>query len=46
MMAKEGAEVTITSRKMARAEQACKDIKTSFDVDATAVEAADNKLLL
>jgi methylenetetrahydrofolate/methylenetetrahydromethanopterin dehydrogenase (NADP+) len=42
MMAKEGADVTITSRKLAHAEQACKDIKTSFDIDATAVEAADN----
>ncbi len=42
MMAKEGAEVTITSRQMARAEQACKNIKASFDVDATPVEAFDN----
>ncbi|MCH8977302.1 MAG: methylenetetrahydrofolate dehydrogenase, partial [Proteobacteria bacterium] len=42
MMAKEGAEVTITSRKMARAEQACKNIKASFDVDATPIEATDN----
>lgn len=42
MMAKEGAHVTITSRKMARAEQACSDIKASFGVEATPVEAADN----
>lgn len=42
MMAKEGADVIITSRKMARAIQACKDIKASFDVDATPVEAVDN----
>jgi hypothetical protein len=42
MMAKEGADVTITSRKLANAEQACKDVKASFNVDATAVEAADN----
>jgi len=42
MMAKEGAEVTITSREMARAEQACKNIKASFGVDAAPVEAIDN----
>ncbi|MFB3100643.1 MAG: NADP-dependent methylenetetrahydromethanopterin/methylenetetrahydrofolate dehydrogenase [Gammaproteobacteria bacterium] len=42
MMAKEGAEVTITSRKMARAEQACKNIKASFGVDAAPVGAFDN----
>ncbi len=42
MMAKEGAQVTITSREMARAEQACSDIKASFGVTATPVEAASN----
>jgi len=42
MMAKEGAEVTITSREMARAEQACKNVKASYGVDATPVEAFDN----
>lgn len=42
MMAREGADVTITSRYMAHAEEACKNIKASFDVDATPVEAANN----
>jgi len=42
MLAGEGADVTITSRKMARAKRACEDIKNSFDVDVTPVEATDN----
>lgn len=42
MMTKEGADVTITSREIARAEQACKDIKTSFGADAIPVRATDN----
>ena len=42
MMAREGADITITSRKLANAQQACKDVKINFDVDTTAVEAADN----
>ncbi len=42
MLAKEGAQVSITSRQLARAEQACKDIKERFNVDITPVAAADN----
>ncbi len=42
MLAKEGAQVTITSRQEARAKQACEDMKNSFDVDILGVEAADN----
>ena len=42
MLAKEGAsEVIISSRQMARAEQACADMKESFNVDITPAEAAD-----
>ncbi len=42
MLAKEGAsEVTISSRQMSRAEKACADMKNSFDVDITPVEAVD-----
>ena len=42
MLAKEGAsEVVISSRELARAEQACADMKESFDVDITPAEAAD-----
>lgn len=42
MLANEGASVSLTSRQMARAGQACKDIKERFNVDITPVEAADN----
>ncbi len=42
MLAKEGAQVTITSRQEARAKQACEDMKSSFDVDIEGVEANDN----
>lgn len=42
MLSKEGAsEVIISSRQMVRAEQACSDMKESFDVDITPAEAAD-----
>ncbi|MCZ6804827.1 MAG: NADP-dependent methylenetetrahydromethanopterin/methylenetetrahydrofolate dehydrogenase [Proteobacteria bacterium] len=42
MLAKEGAnKVIISSRQMSRAEQACADIKNSFDVDITPAEAAN-----
>ena len=42
MMASEGAQVALTSRQMARAEKACKDIKDRFGVDVEPVEAFDN----
>ena len=42
MMAREGAQVALTSRQMKRAEQACKDIKERFGVDITPVEAPGN----
>lgn len=42
MLAKEGAsEVVITSRKIKRSEQACADMKNSFDVDIVPAEGAD-----
>jgi methylenetetrahydrofolate/methylenetetrahydromethanopterin dehydrogenase (NADP+) len=42
MLAKEGATVAVTSRKMALATKACDAIKTRFGVDLIPVEAADN----
>lgn len=42
MLAKEGALVSITSRKMEHALKACNDMKARFGVDLTPVEAADN----
>lgn len=42
MMASEGAQVALTSRQKARAEQACKDIKDRFSVDVEPIEATDN----
>ncbi|MDD5276174.1 MAG: NADP-dependent methylenetetrahydromethanopterin/methylenetetrahydrofolate dehydrogenase [Methylovulum sp.] len=42
MLAKEGADVSLTARTMARAAQACADIKTRFGVNITPVEAFDN----
>jgi methylenetetrahydrofolate/methylenetetrahydromethanopterin dehydrogenase (NADP+) len=42
MLAKEGAAVTITSRKLEQAIKACDAIKTRFDVDLIPIEAADN----
>ncbi|MDX1519022.1 MAG: hypothetical protein R3318_02785 [Gammaproteobacteria bacterium] len=43
MMAREGGQVTLTSRNMDRAKQACSDIKDSFDVDIEPVEAVDHE---
>jgi hypothetical protein len=40
MFAQEGAEVTITSRKLANATIACTNMKKRFNVELTAVEAA------
>jgi methylenetetrahydrofolate/methylenetetrahydromethanopterin dehydrogenase (NADP+) len=42
MLAKEGATVTITSRKLEQAVKVCASMKTRFDVDLTPLEAADN----
>lgn len=42
MLASEGAQVSLTSRQMSRAEQACKDVKERFKVDITPVAAVDN----
>ena len=42
MLAKEGAVVSITSRKMEHAIKACNDMKARFGVDLTPVEAVDN----
>jgi hypothetical protein len=43
MLAREGAaEVYITSRQLARAEQACRDMKARFGVELIPVEAVDN----
>jgi hypothetical protein len=42
MLAQEGAEVSLTARKMARAAQACADMKERFGVDIMPVEAVDN----
>ncbi len=43
MLAKEGAEVSLTARKMERAVQACANMKVRFGVDLTPVEALDNE---
>ncbi|OGT34731.1 MAG: methylenetetrahydrofolate dehydrogenase [Gammaproteobacteria bacterium RBG_16_51_14] len=42
MLAREGAEVALTSRQLKRAGQACMDMKNSFGVDLEPMEAADN----
>ena len=42
MFAQEGAEVSITSRHIFGAEEACFNMKERFGVDLTAVEASDN----
>jgi hypothetical protein len=42
MLAKEGAQVSITSRKKERAEAACQLIKERFAVEVKALEAIDN----
>ena len=41
MLAKEGAEVILTSRDATRGAEVCKDIKTRFNVDLRAVGAPD-----
>ncbi|MDP2902231.1 MAG: NADP-dependent methylenetetrahydromethanopterin/methylenetetrahydrofolate dehydrogenase [Methylovulum sp.] len=43
MLAKEGAEVSLTARKMERAVQACANMKARFSVELTPVEALDNE---
>jgi len=43
MLASEGAEVSITGRTMARAVQACDNMKARFGVDITPIEALDNE---
>lgn len=42
MLAKEGAQVSITSRQMTRAEKACENMKQRFGVDLSPIEARDN----
>ncbi len=42
MLAKEGAEVALTSRQMARAERACAEMKARFGVELKPMEAFDN----
>ncbi len=42
MLAQEGAEVSITARKIDRAITACNNIKLRFNVDITPIEAFDN----
>jgi len=42
MLAQEGAEVTITARKLDRAISACNNIKLRFNVDVKPIEAFDN----
>lgn len=43
MMAEEGASVSITSRSLANAQQACAAMKARFGVELTAVEASDHQ---
>jgi len=42
MLAQEGANVSLTARKMERAIQACEAMKIRFDVDLTPIEAFDS----
>lgn len=42
MLAKEGANVYLTSRTVERAQQACNDMKERFGVELSAIAAADN----
>lgn len=42
MLAREGAQVSITSRSLAMAESACAAIKARFGVDVTPIEAGDD----
>jgi len=43
MLAQEGAEVSLTARKLERAVQACSNMKARFGVELTPVEAFDNE---
>lgn len=43
MLAQEGAEVSITSRQMQRAENACRAMQKRFGVNLTPLEAANNE---
>jgi len=42
LLANEGADVSLTARKMERAIQACNNMKARFGVDLTPIEAFDN----
>lgn len=42
MLALNGADVRLTSRKLERSQQSCQLMKEKFDVDLTAMEAADD----
>ena len=42
MLALEGASVSLTARKMERAEEACNNMKLRFGIDITPIEAFDN----
>ncbi len=42
MLYQEGAQVSLTSRKLSRAEDACRAIQARFDVNVTPIEAYDN----
>lgn len=42
LLAREGADVSLTSRQQKRADQACKDIAERFEVNVTPIEAKDN----
>ncbi len=42
LLAREGADVSLTSREQKRADQACKDIAERFEVNVTPIEAKDN----
>lgn len=42
MLAQEGATVSLTSRTLERAVQACENMKARFNVDLTPIEAADS----
>ncbi len=43
LLAREGARVSITSRSLSRAEQACQAMKERFGVELTPIEAVDNE---
>jgi hypothetical protein len=42
LLAKEGAQVALTSRKMERAQNACREIRERFGVEVKPIEAIDN----